>query len=125
MKTFKKYFIIPAEPAIVYVALTNPYTIRLWSGEEAVMSTEAGSDFSLWEASIVGKNLSFEANKKIVQQWYFGEKEESIVTIKLHEHKKGTSIELHHTNIPDEAYEDIVEGWDFNYFTALREFYED
>ena len=125
MKDFKKYFIINAEPEIIYVALTNPYTIRLWSGEEAKMSTIEGSEFSLWEGSIVGKNLSFDENKKIVQQWYFGEKEESIVTIKLHKHKQGTSVELHHTNIPDEAYEDIIEGWNFNYFDALSEFYDD
>ena len=125
MKSFKKYFIIPAEPEIVYVALINPYTIRLWSGEMAEMSVVEGSEFSLWEGSILGKNLSFDENKKIVQEWYFGEQEKSIVTIKLHAHKQGTSIELQHTNIPDEAYEDIVEGWNYNYFGALREFYEE
>lgn len=125
MKDFKKYFIIPAEPEIVYVALTNPYTIRLWSGEEAEMSSIEGSEFSLWEGSITGKNLSFEKNKKIIQQWYFDEEEDSIVTIKLHKHKRGTSIELHHTNIPEIAYNDIIEGWSFNYFDALIDFYQE
>lgn len=126
MKDFKKYFIISAPPSDVYLALTNPLTIHLWSGEEAVMSTEPGSEFSLWEGSIVGKNLEFEENKKIVQQWYFeGQEEPSIVTIKLHEDKKGTSIELRHSNIPDEAYDDIVEGWAEQYFGALQEFYEE
>src|SRR5688572_33366982 len=95
MKEFKKYFIIPAPPEDVFLALTNPNTIHLWSGEVAEMSTEPGSEFSLWEGSIVGKNLEFEENKKIVQQWYFGEEgEESIVTIKLHPHAQGTSAEL-------------------------------
>lgn len=90
------------------------------------MSTEPGSEFSLWEGSIVGKNLEFEEGKKIVQQWYFGEQAEpSIVTIKLHPHKAGTSAELRHTNIPDEDFEDIVEGWNNAYFGALIEFYED
>ena len=126
MKDYKKYFIISAPPSDVYLALTNPLTIHLWSGEEAVMSTEPGSEFSLWEGSIVGKNLEFEENKKIVQQWYFeGQEEPSIVTIKLHEDKKGTSIELRHSNIPDEAYDDIVEGWAQQYFGALQEFYEE
>ncbi|MFM8744363.1 MAG: SRPBCC domain-containing protein [Cytophagales bacterium] len=126
MKDFKKYFIISAPPSDVYLALTNPLTIHLWSGEDAVMSTEPGSEFSLWEGSIVGKNLEFEENKKIVQQWYFeGQEEPSIVTIKLHEDKKGTSVELRHSNIPDEAYDDIVEGWTHQYFGALQEFYEE
>lgn len=125
MKDFKKYYILPAPPSDVYLALTVPLTLHLWTGEEAVMSTEPGSEFSLWEGSIVGKNLEFVPGKMIVQEWYFGDqKEKSIVTIKLHEHKKGTSAELRHTNIPDEDYKDIVEGWDNLYFGSLQDFYE-
>lgn len=125
MKDFKKYYIIPATPEEIYLALTNPLTISLWSGEEAEMSTEPGSEFSLWEGSICGKNLAFEQDKMIRQQWYFGDQpEESIVTIKLHPHDKGTSVELKHTNIPDGDYDDIVDGWNTMYFGAVRDFYE-
>jgi len=120
---YKKYFIIPATPEEVYQALTNPLSIKIWTNEDAVMSIEPGSEFSLWEGSIVGKNLEFEENKKIVQQWYFGEHTSSIVTIKLHDHPNGTSVELRHTNIPDEDYDDIVEGWNEAYFGSLREFF--
>ena len=35
MKTFKKTFKINAEPSDIYSALTNPYTIELWSGYPA------------------------------------------------------------------------------------------
>lgn len=127
MKDFKKYFVIEAPPEDVYLALTNPNTIHLWSGEVAEMSPEPGSEFSLWEGAIVGKNLEFEENKKIVQQWYFGEQEQpSIVTIKLHPQENGTtSAELKHTNIPDEDYDDITEGWINAYFGALQDFYEE
>jgi activator of HSP90 ATPase len=126
MKDFKKYYIIPAPPEDVYLALTNPLTISLWTGEAAEMRTEPGSEFSLWEGSIVGKNLEFIEGKKIVQQWYFGEEsEQSIVSIILHPDKKGTSVELKHTNIPDEDYEDMLEGWDNNYFGSLFEFFEE
>ena len=126
MKDYKKYFIIPASPEEVYEALTNPTALEIWTGDAAEMSTEAGSEFSLWEGSIVGKNLEFEEGKKIVQQWYFGEQEEeSIVTIKLHPHKHGTSVELKHTNIPDEAFEDITGGWEEAYFGSLTQFFED
>ncbi|MEO8146551.1 MAG: SRPBCC domain-containing protein [Bacteroidia bacterium] len=126
MKEFKKYYLLPVPPEDVYTALTNPLTIQLWSGDEAVMSTEAGTEFSIFDGSIVGKNLEFEENKKIIQQWYFGDQEEpSIVTIKLHPHKKGTSVELHHSNIPTEAYDDITEGWDESYFGMLLDFYEE
>lgn len=126
MKDFKKYYIIPAEPEEVYLALTNEATMHLWTGDKVEMLAEPGTEFSMWDGSIVGKNLEFEQGKKIVQQWYFGDQEEeSIVTIKLHPDKKGTSVELRHTNIPDEAFEDIVEGWNTSYFSDLRAFYED
>ncbi|NLR56531.1 ATPase [Chitinophaga polysaccharea] len=128
MKDYKKHFILAAPPEEVYAALTNPATIQLWTGEVAEMSTEPGSEFSLWEESIVGRNLEFEEGKKIVQQWYFGEEEDenpSIVTIKLHPSPKGTDVELRHTNIPDEAYEDMVAGWNEQYFGSLIEFYKD
>jgi activator of HSP90 ATPase len=126
MKDYKKYFIIPAQPEEIYIALTNPATLQLWTGEAAEMSTVPGSEFSLWGESIVGKNIEFETGKKIVQEWYFGNTEpRSVVTIKLHHHKQGTSVELHHTNIPDEDYNSIIDGWNNNYFASLREFYED
>ncbi len=124
MKDYKKYYIIPASPKELYIALTNPATIQLWTGEKAEMSTEPGSEFSLWEESIVGKNLEFEEGKKIVQQWYFDQEEPSIVTIKLHPHKNGTSVELRHINIPDSEYDDIIDGWDNTYFASLIEFYD-
>lgn len=126
VKDFKKYYSIDAPPSEVYNALTNPLSIQLWTGESVTMSTEPNSEFSLWEGSIVGKNLDFEENKKITQQWYFGDNEvESVVTIKLHPEKDGTSVELRHTNIPDEDYDDIVEGWNSMYFGSLSEFLED
>ena len=126
MKDYKKYYILAAPPEDVYLALTNPVTIKLWTSEEAVMSTEPGSEFSLWDGSITGKNLEFEENRKIVQQWYFEEaSDNSVVTILLHPHSEGTSVELRHTNIPDEDYEDIVDGWNSTYFGVLQDFYEE
>lgn len=125
MKDFKRYYIIPAPPEDVYKALTNPVTIKLWTADESIMSTEPGSEFSMWDGSITGKNLEFEENKKIVQQWYFdGVSDHSIVTIKLHRHEDGTSVEVRHSNIPDDDFEDIVDGWNGTYMGALQDFYE-
>jgi activator of HSP90 ATPase len=126
MKDYKKYYLIPATQEEVYLALTNPLSIKLWTGAEVEMSTIPGTEFSLFDGDIVGKNLEFAENQKIVQEWYFyGQEEKSIVTIKLHEHKKGTSVELLHTNIPSENYEEFVDGWDSSYFGELLEFFEE
>lgn len=125
MKDFKAYFIIPAEPEEVYLALTTEITINLWTGEEATMGLEPGTEFSLWSGYIVGKNLSFVKNKEIVQEWYFGENTGSIVTIRLHEHKRGTSMEVRQSGIPEEAYDDIADGWHNTYAAALIDFYRE
>lgn len=124
MQDLKRYFILGAGPKDIYNALTNKSMLEIWTGEEAVMEPVAGTEFSLWGGSISGLNLEFEENRKIVQQWFFGEQDESsIVTIKLHPHPKGTSVELRHTNIPDEAFENISTGWEEDFFGSLRELF--
>ncbi len=124
MKNIKRYYTLQAEPKDVYNALTNQKMLEIWTGEDAVMEPLPNTEFSLWEGSISGVNLEFEENKKIVQQWFFeGQEEASVVTILLHPDKKGTSVELKHTNIPDDAFENISEGWDEDYFGALNELF--
>ena len=126
MKNFKKYYIIPASTTDIYLALTNAKSIMLWTGDKAEMSTVPGSEFSMWDGSISGKNIEFEEDKKIVQQWYFdGQDEPSIVTIKLHPQKEQTSVELTHTNIPDAEYDGFADGWDNSYFAGLLDFFQE
>lgn len=89
------------------------------------MAEVPDTEFSLWSGAIVGKNLSFVKNKEIVQQWYFGENTESIVTIRLHAHKRGTSMEVRQSGIPDGDYDDIVDGWKDTYAASLIDFYRE
>ncbi|MEQ8473051.1 MAG: SRPBCC domain-containing protein [Marinoscillum sp.] len=124
MADFKKYFTLEGEPEQVFAALTFKPTIELWTGSPAVFNKEPNSEFSMWDGSIVGKNLEFEEGKMIKQEWYFGDQSSpSIVTLKLHPHKKGTSLEVNHTNIPDQDYDEIVDGWQTVYMKELAEFY--
>lgn len=124
MKTFKKTFIINAEPSDVYSALTNPFTIELWSGYPAEMTTEPGSEFSLWDGDICGRNLEFIPDSKVVQEWYFGDQpEKSIVTISIQRFKENSQVTVEHTNIPDEDFENIAEGWREYYIGAIIRFF--
>ncbi|ETZ22214.1 SRPBCC domain-containing protein [Pedobacter sp. V48] len=126
MKTFKKYTYLPAPPEEVYWALTKAQSIQLWTGAEVEFTEEPGTEFSFWEGDITGKNVEFEYGKKVVQQWYFGEDNQpSIVTIKLHEDKKGTSLEFVQTNIPEEDYKDFTEGIEEYYLGGLVDFFEE
>jgi len=131
MKNIKKHYHIKASAEDIFTALTNPLTIEIWTGASAVMEPVAGTEFSLWDGDITGMNLEFEPGKKIVQEWFFEEDEEldsdqkSIVTIKLHNNGNATDVELLHINIPDEAFDNIVEGWDKYYFKPLKELVEE
>ncbi len=126
-KDFSIKLKLNAMPDEVYAALTNPFAIELWSGYPAKMSTEEGSEFELWEGDIVGKNLRFEENRLIEQQWYFGDEgPESIVTFKIFARgAEKSTLEVHHTNIPAEDYDDLVEGWKSTYLEPLRVFLEE
>lgn len=125
MKAFKKYYIITASPEQVYRALTTETTVRLWTGDEAKINAVEEGEFSLWDGAITGRFLSLFPFSEIIQEWYFGEQEEqSIVTLRFHANHRGTSLEVRHTNIPDEAYDDIVSGWDEVYAKSLVDFYE-
>ena len=124
MKTFKKIFRINAEPSDIYSAITNPYTIELWSGYPAKMSTEPGSEFSLWEGDITGKNIEFVQDKKVVQEWYFGEQtEKSVVTISIVPDGENSEVTVEHSNIPDEEFSSIAEGWREYYIGAIITFF--
>ncbi len=116
---------IAADPEDIYAALTRPLAIELWSGYLAKMSTEPGSEFELWDGDICGRNIEFEENSKIVQEWYFGDQTNpSIVTMKLFKQGTKTQVEVNHTNIPIEDFDDIKEGWEDNYFSAVKDFVE-
>ncbi len=124
-KNIKLTRTIKATPEEVYTALTNPFTIELWSGDPAEMTTEPGSEFSILDGNISGKNLEFKQNELIKQLWYFGEEtENSIVTINLNPEKNHTKIIIEHTNIPVEAYENMLEGWKKYYLGAIKTFFE-
>ncbi|MFO7850854.1 MAG: SRPBCC domain-containing protein [Bacteroidota bacterium] len=124
MKTFKKTFSLNAGVEDVYAALTKPVTIELWSGYPAVMEARPGALFSMWGGDIEGMVLEVEENKKIVQEWFFGQQEErSIATVVLIRDFGKTQLTVEHTNIPDDAYDNIAEGWSEYYIGAIDRFF--
>ncbi len=125
MKEFNFNYNISASQEEVFNALTNSFQIELWTGYPAEMDDKVGTIFSLWEGDITGCNLEVVKDYKLVQEWFFGETEHpSIVTILLKKSGKDTRIELNHTNIPDDAYEEIVEGWEEYYLASMKNFLE-
>ncbi|MFN8134520.1 MAG: hypothetical protein U0Z17_04570 [Bacteroidales bacterium] len=68
--------------------------------------------------------------KKIMQGMVFEDDEEmpsehkSVIFV-VHAEGSSTDVELLHINIPDEAFDNIVEGWDKYYFKPLKELVEE
>lgn len=125
MKDFDLQLTINASKEEVYAALTNKFQIELWTGHPAVMDDQVGTEFSLWAGDISGVNMEMREDYKIVQEWFFGDTENpSIVSIILKKEANTTIVKLTHTNIPDDAYDEIVTGWKEYYLGAIKDFLE-
>jgi len=125
MKTIRQHYFINATAEEVFAALTNPFTIELWSGYPAQMEAREGTGFSIFDGDIAGRNIKITENRQLVQEWYFGDSpDESIVTINLKPHRQGTKVSVEHTNVPDEDAEELEEGWNKYYWGAIISFFK-
>lgn len=115
---------LKATPEEVYRALTNPFTIELWTDEPATMEEKPGTEFSILGGYITGRNIEFVPDELIRQVWYFGDTESEVV-IKLFSDKANTQLRVEQYNIPEEAYENIREGWKETILEALEAFFEE
>ena len=125
MKVVKQTYEINAPVDKVWDALINPNQIEKWGGGPAEMNDQEGSEFKLWGGDIYGKNIKVIKNKMLVQEWIEGDWDKpSIVTFNLSESDGKTTVELIHTDIPDNQAKDIEEGWRDYYMIPLKELVE-
>lgn len=125
MKALKQRYLINASLEKVWQALVTPEIIEKWGAGPAKMSENENSEFSLWGGDIHGKNIKVLSMKKLVQGWYGGDwKEPSTVTFQLSYKNGKTEVVLTHTNIPDEEFKDIKQGWVDYYMTPLKNLVE-
>lgn len=124
MQSLNRVYKIKATPEEVFNSVTNAVAIEIWSGYKAIIQPVEGTEFELFEGDITGRIVEVVTDKKLVQEWYFGEQQEqSIVTITFRQKGNSTIIELFHTNIPDEEIENIKEGWDSYFWGAIQKFF--
>ncbi len=125
MKDLRKTIHIKVPREKVYNAITNPLTIELWSGYEARMEDKPGSEFSLFDGDISGRIQTLYPPSLLEQVWDFeGQEEDSVVRLELFDESGKTRVELIHTNIPDDAFENIETGWKEYYLGALKTYLE-
>jgi len=124
-KTIRKVYKISSSIDKVWQALVDPAVINEWGGGPSKMDSEVGTEFELWNGDIYGKNIEVKDKRKLVQEWFGGDwAKPSKLIFTLKKDVDGTILELEQTNVPDEEFEDIDEGWDEYYLGPIKKMLE-
>ncbi|OGK28205.1 hypothetical protein A3C28_03370 [Candidatus Roizmanbacteria bacterium RIFCSPHIGHO2_02_FULL_39_9] len=125
MKTIKQKYAIHAPLIKVWEAFVDPAVIDLWGGGPAKMNAKTGTEFSLWNGDIHGKNTEVIPHKKLVQDWYGGDwPQASRVTFIFSEKNESTNVSLLHEDVPDKEFKGISDGWKDYYLGPLKKLLE-
>lgn len=127
MNSIKQTYLIHASPQQVWRALTDPRLIEKWSGASATFEPEVGTDYSLWDGSIVGGILDVVTNELLVQTWKPSDwtVDNSVVTFTLTRVGDKTQVDLLHENVEESDYAGTSEGWDIYYLGAIKKMFEE
>ena len=127
MKTIRQSIIFKASAHEVYEALLDSHKHSEFSGEEARISHEVGGEFSAYGGYITGVNLELVPDKKIVQSWRGSDWPQghySKAFFSLEEIKEGTRLTFIQTEVPDEQFEEISQGWSDYYWNPMKRMLE-
>ncbi len=126
MNTIKQTYVIAATPEEVWEALTNPATIREWSGAAVEFPAEPGAPYSLWDGTICGTIVEIVPLQRLVQTWKptNWQREDSVVRFTLVPEDGTTLVDLVHENVEESDYDDTNEGWDLYYLGAIKQMLE-
>ena len=102
-------------PVNVYNTLMDSQKHTAFSGAPTKIEKKEGGSFSCYGGALQGTTIKLEENKKIVQKWRAGSWEEGVfsnVTYELEQKGNETELQFLQTGVPDEAYQQINEGWE-------------
>ena len=116
-----------ASPKDVYNALMDSERHTAFSGAPATIENKEGGTFSCYGGALHGTTTSLVENEKIVQKWRAGSWAEGVfsdVTYNLEKEGKETVVTFLQTGVPDDAYDQINQGWQMMYWDKLNTFFE-
>jgi len=129
MKTIKQTILFNTSAQDLYDMLINARKLTKITGGKATNTPEIGGKFTAWDDYISGTNIELTPGKKIVQKWTcqdFPYNHMTDVTIELKKKSdKQTELIFTQSNVPDEFYEDINEGWNQFYWEPIKDYIED
>ncbi len=122
-RTIKQSVSIAASPHAVYEALMDSKKHSEFTGGKAKTSRRVGGKFEAYDGWIDGWNVALLPDKKIVQKWRGGDWPKghySTVTFFLKKTPAGSLLQFTQTDVPEEHFEDISQGWIDNYWDKMK-----
>jgi activator of HSP90 ATPase len=116
-----------ASPERIYEALLDAKRFAALSGKPATIDRNVGGAFSLFGGHIIGRNLEFVPNQRIVQAWRvvtWPEGAYSIARFELTRHGSGTKVEFDHVGFPEGLHDHLADGWQQNYWSLLQKYFQ-
>ncbi len=126
-KTIHQSVTFKDSPHEVYEALMDSEKHSEFTGSEAKISRAVGGKFTVYGGEIEGVNLYLVSDQKIVQSWRYSDWQEghySKATFLLKKVDGGTNLNFTQTDVPEEHYEDISQGWHDYYWGPMKEMLE-
>lgn len=125
----KQAVLIPASPAAVYRAYTDPKEHSAFTGAEATGEPKVGGAFTAWGGYIEGEYLELVPNERVVQAWSTSEWPAGYAPSRLEltflPDGDGTKVSLLQTEVPAEQADDYESGWHSSYWEPLTDYFEE
>jgi len=126
-KTINQTVTFKATPHQVYETLMDSKKHAELVGAEARINKKVGTKFSIYGGEIEGVNLELVPDRRIVQSWRYSDWPEghySKATFLLEEIKGGTKLTFTQTDVPENLYQDVAQGWKDYYWQPMKEMLE-
>ena len=114
-----------ASPHRIYEILLDSKQFAAFSGEPAIISSEAGGTFSMFGGKIVGRNIELIPNQRIVQAWRpaaWAPGDYTLVKFTLQEQGSQTHLTLDHTGFHEGDFGHFALGWQDHYWERLAKY---
>ena len=126
-KTIRQSATFKTSPHEVYEALMDSRKHSKFTDSKASISRRIGGKFTAYDGYIEGVNLELVPDEKIVQSWRGSDWPEDHyykATFALKKVEGGTRLTFTQTDVPEDQYESISQGWRDYYWKPMKEMLE-
>ncbi len=128
-KTIEQTATFNASPHDVYELLMDSDKHTKFTGAKATISREIGGAFTAYNGALSGTILDLVPDAEIVQSWRGSDEgwapgHYSTATFSLEAMDGGTRLNFVQTEVPEQSFEQISQGWQTYYWPKMKEFLE-